>query len=342
MMKSLWIVLLGVGLAFSGCQGTSTETPVAGDAGSPAGSADSGSTELPAELGFIPDGAVCPEPTAISSFEYPLSRPLFIYVNKTALKRPEVVAFLKHYVSDEGQKLLATPGYSALNETDIKATRDALAAALAEAAPGETAELKGTFKLDGSSTVFPVNQAVAETFMKNQPGVNVTVNYTGTGTGFKMLAGGEIEIAGASRAIKAGELESCKAKGIEVLELKFGIDGLTVAVNPENTWVDGLTFEQLKKIWEPDSQLTTWKDIDPQWPEEKIILCGPGDESGTFDYFTEAVMGEAKKSRKDYQSSPNDNTTVNVVNGNKYALGYFGYAYLKENQDKVKPLCIAK
>jgi phosphate binding protein len=334
MWKSFWMVLLGVIVAFSGCQNSSAPTSGTGAEGS--------IDESVAELGFMPEGAVCPEPAAISALEYPLSRPLFIYVNKATLKRPEMVAFLRHYVSDEGQKLLAKPGYSALNEADLKVTRDRLEAAVTEAAAEATTELQGTFKIDGSSTVFPVNQAVAETFMKEHPGVNVTVNYTGTGTGFKMLASGEVEIAGASRAIKSGELESCKANGIEVLEIQFGIDGLTVVVNQENTWVEGLSFDQLRQIWEPDSKVQTWSDLDPSWPAEKIVLCGPGDESGTFDYFTEAVVGEAKKSRKDYQSSPNDNTTVNVVSGNKYSLGYFGYAYLIENQDKVKPLCISK
>lgn len=343
MRSQLWGVVCLSLIAAWGCNGGGTSTPAPTDNGSAAGSGVESSDEsgAVANLGYIPDGAVCLEETAISSFEYPLSRPLFIYVDRAALKRPEVAAFVKFYVSDEGQQLLKSRDYSPLNPADIKTTRDALDAALAEAGAA-SGELKGSFKIDGSSTVYPVSQSVAETFMKANPGVNVTVNFTGTGTGFKMLAGGEIEISDASRAIKDGEREAAKANNIDPLELKVGIDGLSVVVHPENTWVDGLTIEQLKKIWGPDGKVKNWSDLDPSWPAEPLMLCGPGTESGTYDYFVEAVIGEAGKTHTNYQSSPNDNTTVNIIADNKYALGYFGYAYYVENQDKVKALCIAK
>jgi phosphate binding protein len=346
MRSLLWgLVCLSLFTTF-GCNGgdiaapapaPSANAPMNMDAGD-AGAADSSV----AALGYIPEGAVCPEEAAISSFEYPLSRPLFIYVDKAALKRPEVVAFVRFYVSDEGQQLLKSEDYSALKPEEIKATRDAFEAAVAAAGTESSSELKGTFKIDGSSTVYPVSQAVAETFVKAHPGVNITVNSSGTGTGFKMLAGGEIQISDASRAIKEGELSAAKSNNIDPLELKVGIDGLTVVVNPQNTWVDGLTIEHLKKIWEPGSKVNKWSDLDPSWPAEPMVLCGPGTESGTYDYFVEAVLPEAKKMHTSYQSSPNDNTTVNIVADNKYALGYFGYSYYVENQDKVKALCIAK
>jgi phosphate transport system substrate-binding protein len=167
------------------------------------------------------------------------------------------------------------------------------------------------------------------------------VKTAGTGGGFKRFVQGEIDICDASRPIKSTEVDACKAANIEYLELPIAIDGLTVVVNPENDWVAGMTIEQLKQIWSPDSKVTKWNEVDPSWPAEPIKLFGPGTDSGTFEYFTEAVVGEAKKSRADYQASENDNILVTGVAGEKYSLGYFGYAYYVENKDKLKPLAIA-
>jgi phosphate transport system substrate-binding protein len=197
-------------------------------------------------------------------------------------------------------------------------------------------ELTGTIKIDGSSTVFPISQAVAEEFMKENPGVKVTVAESGTGGGFKKMAAGEIDIADASRTIKDDEKSAAAAKGIEPVEIPVAYDGIAVVVNKENKFVDSLKVEELKKIWEPNSKVKTWKDVRPEWPAEPIKLYGPGTASGTFDYFTKEIVGEEKKSRTDYTASEDDNVLVKGVEGDKGALGYFGFAYYLENKDQLK------
>ena len=152
------------------------------------------------------------------------------------------------------------------------------------------------------------------------------------------MAAGEIDICDASRTIKDEERATCEAHGIEFVELEIAFDGLSVVVNPENDWCDCLTVEQLKAIWQPESAINKWSDLKADWPEEKIELFGPGTDSGTFDYFTEAIVGTAKSSRADYTPSEDDNMLVTGVEGSKYALGYFGYAYYKENKDRLKLL----
>ncbi len=213
------------------------------------------------------------------------------------------------------------------------------------AAPGGDASvavpLSGEIKIDGSSTVYLVSQAMAEDFQKLHSGLQVVVGSSGTGSGFKKFYQGEIDISDASRPIKAEEAEHCKTNGIEYVELKVAIDGLSVLVNPKNTFCDKLTVEQLKQIWKPDSSVKTWKDVNPEWPAEPIKLYGPGTESGTFDYFTEAIVGKAKQSRTDYTPSEDDNLLVKGIAGDEYSLGYFGYAYYFENKDKLKLLAIA-
>lgn len=196
--------------------------------------------------------------------------------------------------------------------------------------------LSGTIKIDGSSTVYPLSQAMAEEFMKANPGVQVTVGESGTGGGFKKWANGETDISDASRPIKDKEKAAAAEKGIEPVEIPVAYDGISVVVNKENTFVDSLTVEELKKIWEPNSKVKTWKDVRPEWPAEKIALYGPGTASGTFDYFTEEVIGESGKSRTDYTASEDDNVLVKGVAGDKNSLGYFGYAYYLENKDKLK------
>ena len=200
---------------------------------------------------------------------------------------------------------------------------------------------KSTIDIDGSSTVYPISQAVAEEFMAKNDDVNVVVGTSGSGGGFDKLSRGEIDISDASRPIKDSEVEECKANGIDPLELTVAIDGLSVVVNPENDWCENITVAQLKQIWEPNSQVKKWSDVDSAWPDEEIRLFGPDTDSGTFDYFTDVICGEEGASRTDYTPSTDDNMLVKGVHGEKYSMGYFGYAYYVENQDKLKALGVA-
>lgn len=205
---------------------------------------------------------------------------------------------------------------------------------------GTGGELSGRVTVDGSSTVFPITQAVAEEFQAIQPGVTVTVGVSGTGGGFDKFCRGETDISNASRPIKDSEKEACAAKGIEWLELEVAFDGLSLLVNPQNDFVECLTLEELEAIWQPDSTVRTWQDVRPEWPAEPIGLYAPGTDSGTFDYFTEAVMGEEGASRSDYTASEDDNVLVQGVSGDSNALGYFGYAYYVENQGRLKLVAV--
>ena len=198
-------------------------------------------------------------------------------------------------------------------------------------------------KVDGSSTVFPITEAVAEEFQKQKRGqVNVTVGISGTGGGFKKFVRNEIDIADASRPILTEELAQAKANGIEYIELPIAFDALTVVVNNQNDWVTSMTVADLKKIWEPAAQgkITHWNQVRPEWPNEKIALFGAGADSGTFDYFTEAIVGKAKASRGDYTASEDDNVLVQGVEGNKYALGYIPYAYYAPHSNRLKAVGI--
>lgn len=176
--------------------------------------------------------------------------------------------------------------------------------------------------------------------MDENPEVNVTVGFSGTGGGFKKSTAGEIEISDASRPIKEEEKAAAQKNGIEFIELKVAIDGLAVVVNKENDFVDHLTVEELKKIWEPNSKVKYWSDVRKGWPKEEIKLYGPGTDSGTFDYFTGEIVGEEGASRSDYTASEDDNVLVTGVAGDKYALGYFGYAYYEANKDKIRAVPI--
>ncbi|MDH4099541.1 MAG: PstS family phosphate ABC transporter substrate-binding protein [Nitrospirota bacterium] len=199
-------------------------------------------------------------------------------------------------------------------------------------------------KIDGSSTVYPITEAVAEEFQAATRGkVRVTIGVSGTGGGFKKFCRGETDISEASRPIMKKEMEACKKAGIQYVELPVAYDALTVVVNPQNNWIKSLTVDELKKMWEPAAQgkVTTWKQVNPAWPDVPLKLFGAGADSGTFDYFTEAVVGKAKSSRGDYTASEDDNVLVQGVSMDKSALGFFGYAYYAENAKKLKAVPIA-
>ena len=200
-------------------------------------------------------------------------------------------------------------------------------------------------KLDGSSTVYPVSEAVAEDFQKmKKNAIKVTVGISGTGGGFKKFCRGEIHIANASRPILKKEMEDCKAAGIQYVELPVAFDALTVVVHPKNTFLKSITVEELKKIWEPAAQgkITKWSQVNPAWPDTPLKLFGPGADSGTFDYFTEAVVGKSKSSRGDYTASEDDNVLVQGVSRDTGAIGYFGFAYYVENKAKLRAVPIVE
>ncbi|MBK8071036.1 MAG: PstS family phosphate ABC transporter substrate-binding protein [Ramlibacter sp.] len=199
-------------------------------------------------------------------------------------------------------------------------------------------------KVDGSSTVYPVTEAVAEEFQKANKGLKVTVGVSGTGGGFKKFCRGETDISNASRPISASEMADCKKIGVEYYELPVAFDALTVVINPKNTWLKQATVAELKKMWEPAAQgkITRWNQVNPAWPDQPIKLFGAGSDSGTFDYFTEAIVGKSKSSRGDFTASEDDNVLVQGVAGDVNALGYFGYAYYAENTGKLKALPIVE
>ncbi len=195
--------------------------------------------------------------------------------------------------------------------------------------------LAGTVKADGSSTVGPITQAVAEEFNRENKDVNITVGISGTGGGFKKFVVGETDLSNASRKVKDSEVAKAKENGIDMVELEVAYDGISIVVNKENTWAKDLTAEELKKMWEPDSKVKLWSDVRPEWPKEAIKFYSPGTDSGTFEYFTEAINKEAKKIRTDITASEDDNVLVTGVAGDKYAIGYFGLSYYEENMDKL-------
>jgi phosphate transport system substrate-binding protein len=198
--------------------------------------------------------------------------------------------------------------------------------------------LKGEIKIDGSSTVYPITEAIAEEFRINQPDIRVTVGVSGTGGGFKKFGRGEIDVNNASRPIKDQEAKTCQENNVGFTDLKIAYDGLAVIVNKENNWLQNITIEELKKIWEPAAQgkITRWNQIRAEWPADEFRLYGPGVASGTYDYFTEVVVGESGSSRGDYTASEDDNVLVQGIMGDKNAIGFFGYAYFVENSESLK------
>jgi len=190
--------------------------------------------------------------------------------------------------------------------------------------------------IDGSSTVYPITEAVAEEYGKEQPNVRVTVGVSGTGGGMNKFIAGSIDICGASRPMKENDRKACDDAGIDYLQLEVAFDGLAVVLNPKNDWCHNMTVDQLKELWRPESAVKKWKDLNPDWPAEDVTLYGPGTDSGTFDSFTKSIVGEEGASRADYTASEDDNVLVTGVQEDQYALGYFGYAYYAENRDKLK------
>jgi phosphate transport system substrate-binding protein len=200
-------------------------------------------------------------------------------------------------------------------------------------------------KIDGSSTVYPITEGVAEDFQKmKKNAVKVTVGISGTGGGFKKFCRGETDISNASRPILQKEMDDCKAAGVEYVELPVAFDALTVVINPKNTWLKHATVEELKKLWEPAAQgkVLRWNQVNPAWPDQPVKLFGAGADSGTFDYFTEAIVGKSKSSRGDFTASEDDNVLVQGVSQDVNALGFFGYAYFAENQSRLKALPIVE
>ena len=209
-------------------------------------------------------------------------------------------------------------------------------------APSAFSQSSNVVLIDGSSTVFPISEAMAEEFMADNRGTQVTVGVSGTGGGFKKFCAGEIDVTGASRPIKQEEKDACAAAGIEYIEVPVATDALTVVINNENTWAEEMTTDQLKMLWEPaaEGNITRWNQIDPSWPNETIDLFGPGTDSGTFDYFTDEIVGEEGASRADYTASEDDNILVLGVSRDPFALGYFGLAYYLENEDTLKAVAV--
>ena len=221
--------------------------------------------------------------------------------------------------------------------------RPALIAGVMAAGAPTLASAQAAIKMDGSSTVFPVAEAFAEEFQISKRGkVRVTVGLSGTGGGFKKFCRGETDLSNASRPILKEEMEACRAAGVKYIEIPVAFDAITVVVNPQNTWVKSLTVADLRKMWEPAAQgrINKWKQVQGGWPDERLMLFGPGADSGTFDYFTEAVNGKAKASRGDFTASEDDNTLVQGVENNKGALGYFGFAYYAAHKDKLRAVPI--
>src|SRR5690606_25767826 len=194
--------------------------------------------------------------------------------------------------------------------------------------------------VDGSSTVYPITLAMAEEFYIENPDIEISVGFSGSGAGFTKLCAGEIDIADASRVIKQSELDACAANGIEVIELPVAADALTVVVNSANDFAQCLTVAELHALWGPDSTITHWNQLRTEWPAEAVTLYGPGTDSGTFDYFTEAVNGESGATRTDFFPSEDDNILVQGVQSDTYALGYFGFAYYAENSGRIKAVSI--
>ena len=198
--------------------------------------------------------------------------------------------------------------------------------------------LSGLIEADGSSTVGPFTSAAAQRFKQEQSGVNVTVGISGTGGGFERFCRGETDLSDASRPIKDEERAICEKNGIAYSEFLVANDGIAVVANKQNDWADCLTVAQLKRIWEPGSKVKSWQDVDPSFPDEQLKLFGPGTDSGTFDFFTDKIVGEEGASRTDYSATENDNVTVRGVSGEKGGLGYFGLSYFEDNRSQLKDL----
>jgi len=209
-----------------------------------------------------------------------------------------------------------------------------------DASGDATAALSGDIRIDGSSTVGPLTEAAAEFFQEENPDVRVTVGISGTGGGFEKFCAGETDISDASRQIESDEEEACATAGIEWAEVQIALDGIAVVINPENDWAGNLTADQLKMIWNEGSTIDNWNQVDPSFPDVPLELFGPGTDSGTFDYFTDAINGEEGVSRTDYQATEDDNVAVQGVSGSKGGMAYFGLSYYEQNTDKLKVVAV--
>lgn len=218
----------------------------------------------------------------------------------------------------------------------------AVAATLSISTPTALSQNRALIQIDGSSTVFPISEAMAEKFMESNRNVNITVGVSGTGGGFRKFCAGETDISNASRPIKQSEKDACAAAGIEYIEIPVANDALSVIVNPGNTWISNITTDELKKMWEPaaENTVSSWRDVNSSWPNRPLNLFGPGTDSGTFDYFTEHINGKAGDSRADYTASEDDNILVLGISRDVNALGYFGLAYYLENQGSLKAITV--
>lgn len=198
--------------------------------------------------------------------------------------------------------------------------------------------IEGSIKIDGSSTVFPITEAIAEEYRKKNPKVQITIGVSGTGGGFQKFGRGEIDISNASRPIKESEIKLCEENNISYHGLIVAYDGIAIVVNPKNNWADNLTVAELKKVWEPEAQnkIKRWNQIRPEWPDTELHLYGAGTASGTYDYFTEAIVGKSGSSRGDYTASEDDNVLVQGIKSDINALGFFGLAYYEENKESLK------
>ena len=216
----------------------------------------------------------------------------------------------------------------------------ALAAGCSDSSDSKNAS-NAIVRIDGSSTVYPITEAISEEFQREHK-TKVTVGISGTGGGFKKFCRGEIDLTGASRPILEKEMQACQQAGVQYIEIPVAYDALTVVVNPKNDFIKSITVDELKTLWGPEAQqkIKTWDQVNPAWPNKEIRLFGAGADSGTFDYFTEAIVGKAKSSRGDYTASEDDNVLVQGVSQDIGAMGYFGYAYYEENQDKLKAVPI--
>ncbi len=336
---SNFVGLLIVVISIAGCEGGAK--PPAGTAGS-ATSGASDTAPIQTSVANKPgcEGAVVPTLETIEKGEYtPLSRPLFVYVNTKALQKPEVAGYVQTMLG-AAQDHIEKAGFIKLKPELLKEQRAKLAAAIADVKIPEKIT-SGSVSVNGSSTVFPFSQVAAELFENaNDRKVHVTVGRKGTGGGFEKFCIGETDISNASRPIKKDEVEKCKANQVEFMELTVCIDGLSVCVSHDNDWCHCLSVEQLKALWEPGSKIKKWNELNPAWPDAEIKLYGADSDSGTFDYFTEVIVGKSKSSRSDYTASADDNTLVIGVGGDKYALGYFGYSYFDKNRKSLKVLGI--
>lgn len=336
---SKFVGMLVTLISIAGCTGGDVK---------PAGTTGSGTTGSPAAApveASVADkpgceGAVVPTLETIEKNEYkPLSRPLFIYVNAKALKKPEVAGYVKLMLGT-AQEHVVKAGFVKLKPDLLKEQQAKLQAAIADVQIPDKIT-SGTVAVNGSSTVFPFAALAAELYEKANDGkVAVPVAKKGTGGGFELFCRGETDINNASRPIKKEEIDKCKENNVEYIDLTVCIDGISVCVNPKNTFCHCLSVEQLKALWEPDSKIHTWKDLNPEWPDKKIKLYGPDTDSGTFEYFTEVTVGKAKSSRTDYTPSSDDNILVKGISGDEYSLGYFGFSYYDKNRKSMKALGI--